>query len=109
MDKTFTPETSLRISRENPQAAGNFLKYMHAVEPQIIAAQEKFAGEINRAMQAAAKAFIEGEGLNMSAEDQKAMTANCVQICESMCRSGDAMVKRQFAEMSQSMAAAAKK
>ena len=103
MENKFSPETSLKISKDNPAAAGNFLKYMHAVEPQILEAQKKFASEINAAMQSAAMAFIEGEKLDLPEEAVKAMTQNCAAICKKMCQSGDEMVKRQFAEMSESM------
>ena len=109
MNEKFSPETSLRISKENPEAAGNFLKYMHSVEPQVLEAQKAFAKAINDAMQDAAKAFVEGEGLQLSEADADAMAKNCQAICKSMCINGDEMIKKQFAEMSENMIVAAKK
>ena len=103
MEKTVNFDTSILLAADNPQAAGNFLKYMHSVEPELKAAQAEFAKAINAAMQKASKQFIEGEHLQLSEEAVKAMTDNCDRMCREMCRKGDKMVTEQFAQMSEYM------
>jgi len=100
------PKNVVKAAKANPAAAKNFNKYFHEVEPKIMAAQKKFAAEMNKQVQTALKNYFKGEKVKLPEEEIKKMEAESAKICEKLCKAGDKVVKAEFKKMSAGVVAA---
>jgi len=94
------PKNVVKAAKANPAAAKNFNKYFHEVEPKILAAQKKFANEMNKQVQIALKNYFKAEKVKMPEEAIKKMEIESVKFCEKLCKAGDKIVKNEFKKMS---------
>jgi len=106
---TNIPKNVIKAVKANPKAAKNFDSYLHAVEPKILAAQKKFAAEMNKQVQVALKNYFKTEKVKLPEAEIKKMENEAAKICKKLCKSGDKVVKAEFKKMSAGVKAATKK